>query len=89
LRDAINAANAGADATGVTATIVSISATEQVLILSADATGTDAGISAADSSGTVLQSLGLLDGSGALKNELQAAQNAELLVDGLSTVIER
>jgi flagellar hook-associated protein 2 len=89
LRDAINAANAGADATGVTASIVSISATEHVLILTADATGTDAAISVADSSGTVLQSLGVLDGGGAFKNELQAAQNAEVLVDGLSTVIER
>ena len=89
LRDAINAANAGANATGVTASIVSISATEQVLILTADATGTAATISAAEGSGAVLQSLGVLDGGGALKNELQAARNAELLVDGLSTVIER
>ena len=52
-------------------------------------TGTDATISAADAGGAVLQSLGVLDGSGAAKNELQAAQNAELLVDGLGTVIER
>ena len=77
LRDAINAANAGTNATGVSASIVSISATEQVLILTANATGTDATISAADASGTVLQSLGVLDGDGAFKNELQAAQNAE------------
>ena len=41
LRDRINAANAGADATGTTASIVSISASEHVLILTADATGTD------------------------------------------------
>jgi flagellar hook-associated protein 2 len=89
LRDAINAANAGADATRVTASIVSISASEQVLILTADDTGTGATISAADTSGAVLQSLGVLDGGGAAKNELQVAQNAELLVDGLGTVIER
>jgi flagellar hook-associated protein 2 len=68
LRDAINAANTGADATGVTASIVSISATEQVLILTADATGTDATISVADAGGAVLQSLGVLDGGGVLKN---------------------
>ena len=37
----------------------------------------------------MLQSLGVLDGGGAIKNELRAAQNAELLVDGLSTIIER
>ena len=89
LRDAINAANAGDDATGVTASIVSISAAEHVLILTADDTGTAATISAADAGGAVLQSLGLLDGGGAFKNELQAGQNAELLVDGLGTVIER
>jgi flagellar hook-associated protein 2 len=89
LRDAINAANAGAAATGVTASIVSISASEHVLILSADEAGTDATISAADARGAVLQSLGVLDGGGAARNELQAAQNAELVVDGLGTVIER
>jgi flagellar hook-associated protein 2 len=89
LRDAINAANTGADATGVTATIVSISATEQVLILTADDTGTDATINAGDAGGAVLQNLGVVDGGGAIKNELQAAQNAELLVDGVTTVIER
>lgn len=88
LRDAINAANTGDGATGVTASIVSISASEHVLILTADASGTDATTSAADTSGTVLQSLGVLD-AGAFKNELQAAQNAELLVDGLGTLIER
>jgi flagellar hook-associated protein 2 len=89
VRDAINAANAGANATGVSASIVSISASEQVLILTADDSGTDATISAADAGGAVLQSLGVLDGGGAPKNELQAARNAKLLVDGLGTVIER
>jgi flagellar hook-associated protein 2 len=89
LRDAINAANTGDEATGVSASIVSISAAEHVLILTADDTGTDATISAADTSGSVLQSLGVLDGGGAFGHELQAAQNAELLVDGLATVIER
>ncbi|HLT02212.1 MAG TPA: flagellar filament capping protein FliD [Geminicoccaceae bacterium] len=89
LRVAINAANTGDEATGVTASIVSISTTEQVLILTADKTGTDATISAVDASGSVLQSLGVLDGGGAFANELQAAQNAELLVDGLGTPIER
>ncbi len=89
LRDRINAANAGDDATGVTASVVSISASEQVLILTADATGTDATISVADSSGSVLQDLGLIDGGGAFQNELQEPLNAELLVDGLGTTIER
>jgi flagellar hook-associated protein 2 len=89
LRDRINAANAGADATGVTASIVSISDSEQVLILTADETGTDATISAADTTGSVLQDLGLTDGLGGFQNQLQEPLNAELLVDGLATVIER
>ena len=89
LRDRINAANAGASPTGVTASIVSISATEQVLILTADKTGTDAAITAADTSGSVLQDLGVIDGTGAFQSELQPAQNARILVDGLGTTLER
>ena len=88
IRDRINAVNSGADASGVSASIVSISATEHVLILTAAETGTDAAISAADTSGNVLESLGVLAG-GSFKNELQAAQNAELEVDGLASTIER
>ena len=89
LRDRINAANNGASATGVTASVVSISATESVLILTADETGTNAAIAATDTSGNILQSLGVLDTGGAFQNELQAAQNAELQVDGLATTLER
>ena len=77
------------DATGVTASIVSISASEQVLILTADETGTDAQIGVADTAGSVLQDLGLIDGGGGFQNELQEARNAQLLVDGLATIIER
>ncbi len=94
LRDKINAANTGATATGVTASFVSISASEHVLTLTADKTGTDATITAADSSGTVLESLGIVDNFGAINNELQAASNAQISVDGLDqiggvSVIER
>lgn len=39
LRDSINAANAGTNATGVTASIVSVSSSEHVLVLTADETG--------------------------------------------------
>jgi len=89
LRDRINAANSGDGATGVTASIVSISASEQVLMLTADETGTDAAIVASDTAGGVLQSLGVLDGGGAFSDELQAAQNAQIKVDGLAATIER
>jgi flagellar hook-associated protein 2 len=89
LRDRINAADAGDDPTGVRASIVSISATEQVLILTADKTGTEGAITAADTSGSVLQDLGVVDGTGAFQAELQQAQNARIKVDGLGTIVER
>jgi len=88
LRDRINAADAGGTATGVTASIVSISDIEQVLVLTADETGTDAAIIAADTSGNVLKNLDIAKG-GKFQNELQAAQNAQFQVDGLGTTIER
>ena len=89
VRDRINAANRGESATGVTASVVSLSADQQVLILTADETGTDAAMSFADSVGTVLQSLGVIDGAAAIRHELQTARNAEFKVDGLGTTVER
>ena len=87
LRDKINAANGGDNATGVTASVVSISSTEQVLTLTADKTGTDAAITVADSGAdTVLQTLGIVDNGGAISNELQAASNAMIKVDGLDQI---
>lgn len=89
IRDRINAANQGESATGVTASIVSLDDTNHTLILSADDTGTDATMTLADTSGSVLESLGVLDGAGAVQNELQAAANARFTVDGLATTIVR
>ncbi len=86
LRDKINAANTGDNATGVTASLISISSSEQVLTLTADETGTDAAITVADNSGTVLEALGLIDNLGAINNELQAANNAQISVDGLDQI---
>ena len=87
LRDKINTANSGDSATGVTASIVSISSTEQVLTLTADKTGTDAAITVAESGGgNVLTTLGIVDNGGAINNELQAANNALIKVDGLDQV---
>ncbi len=60
-----------------------------MLILTADKTGTDAAITAGDTSGSVLQGLGVIDGAGAFQSELQPAQNALIQVDGLATTIER
>ncbi len=86
LRDKINAANTGENATGVTANFVSISDTQHVFTLTADETGSDAAITVADTSGTVLETLGILDNGGAINNELQPANNAEIVVDGLDAI---
>ena len=86
LRDKINAANTGDTATGVTASIVSISDNEHVLSLTADETGAGSAITAADSSGTVFETLGVVDNFGAIVNELQPANNAQISVDGLDQI---
>ena len=86
LRDKINAANTGDTATGVTASIVSISDNEHVLSLTADETGAASAITAADSSGTVFETLGVVDNFGAIVNELQPANNAQISVDGLDQI---
>jgi flagellar hook-associated protein 2 len=60
IRDRINAANTGTTPTKVTASILSVSPTDQRLVLTSDATGTAGAFTAADvDGGTVLQSLGL------------------------------
>lgn len=76
IRDRINNANVGA-----TATIASVSSTQNLLVLTNDATGETMRL--ADLNGTALQTLGLLDGSAAIKNELQAAQKAQFYADGI------
>jgi flagellar hook-associated protein 2 len=89
LRDKINALNSGSAATGVSASIVALAADRNVLVLTADRTGTATAISLADSTGSVLENLGVLDESGAPAHQLQAAGNARIKVDGLATEISR
>lgn len=83
LRDAINALNSGASPSGVSATILGISPTEQRLVLTSSATGS-AGIALADTTGTVLQSLGLVDALGTIEPGavLQAGTDAIFRLDG-------
>ena len=81
LRDRINAANAGANPTGVTASIVTVSATEHYLVLNKDTAGSAIAIS--DITNSPLQTVGILDGIGNLKNELQTPQMAQIHADGL------
>ena len=61
----INNANSGTDATGVTATVLAVSSTDNRLILTSDNTGKDAfGILDASADGTdILKNLGLIDSS--------------------------
>ncbi|MEQ8388351.1 MAG: flagellar filament capping protein FliD [Alphaproteobacteria bacterium] len=83
LRDRINNANSGDNATGVTASIVSASETQHVLVLTADETGTDITLSDDNTTG-VLSDLGISsDGGSTFLNELQQSQLAQLHADGL------
>jgi len=79
LRDAINNQTS---TSGVTASIVQVSDSSYQLIMTASSTGQD--ISLTDGGDGVLSSLGLTDSSGAIKNELVAAQDAIIEVDGVT-----
>jgi len=81
LQDIANAINSAtyADGNGVIASIV-----DRQLVLTAAQTGAAHTIAASDSSGTVLQTLGLLDGAGAFKHVLQSARDATFTVNGLT-----
>lgn len=81
LRDRINAANTGSNATGVSASIVSVSSTQHYLVLSKGTAGED--ISISNTTGTPLVTAGILTGGGMPANVLQAAQTAQLYADGL------
>jgi flagellar hook-associated protein 2 len=85
LRDRINAANTGASATGVTASIVSAGTNQNYLVLTSDATGET--ITLDNEVGGVLGELGISsDGGTTLLNELQAPRSALLYADGLLDV---
>lgn len=82
LRDRINAANSGANATGVTASIVTAGTNQNYLVLTADQTGE--AITLGNETGGVLAALGIsADGGATLLNELQAPRTALLYADGL------
>lgn len=65
------------DGKEVIATIV-----DNYLVLEAASTGTDNQITASDTSGNVLSSLGIING-GSFKNTLQSAENASFTVNGI------
>ncbi|MFN4090276.1 MAG: flagellar filament capping protein FliD [Alphaproteobacteria bacterium] len=83
LVDRVNNANRGPTATGVTASIVRVSATESYMALTVDKAGRSLGtdVAVADPDG-VLAQLGFLDG-GDFANEFQAARKARFYADGI------
>jgi flagellar hook-associated protein 2 len=82
LRDRINkATKLDKSPIGVSASIVSVGANENFLLLTKNDTGQPMTI--ADTTGTPLQTLGILTAGGSLKNELQAAQQAQFYADGI------
>jgi flagellar hook-associated protein 2 len=83
LRDRINNADTGTSPTGVTASIVSISPTQNILVLTADKTDTPITLTDPNNTG-VLAQLGISSNGGStLSNPLQSAQPAEFTADGL------
>lgn len=78
VKDAINEQTA---TTGVAASIIQVSQGGYKLILTSSDTGEE--ISLTDGGDGVAQSLGLLDASGNIAEELTAAQNAVISVDGV------
>lgn len=81
LRDRINAANTGSSPSGVSASIVSVSATQNYLVLTKDTAGSTIAIS--ETTNTPLATSGFLTGGGAVKNLLQSPRTAQLYADGL------
>ncbi|MBK1671520.1 hypothetical protein CKO28_26330 [Rhodovibrio sodomensis] len=86
VRDKINAANSGNNATGVNAQVVSISDSEAILTLTAETPGETIGLE--ETGGSPLRDLGIIvdDGSGTgdFKNELRQAESSIFRINGLS-----
>lgn len=82
VRDRINAANAGANGTGVRASIVSVDENEHILVLTAEETGTN--ITLDNETGGLLSELGISsDGGATLLNELQSPRTSQFYANGL------
>jgi len=79
LRDRINALNTGVTPAGVTASILTVGPADQRLILTSTTSGA-AGIALADTTGTVLGTLGLLNPG----SVLTAGSDAQFSIDGVS-----
>jgi flagellar hook-associated protein 2 len=83
IRDRINNANTGTNATGVSANIVQVSSTQFILVLTNTTTGQ--ALTLGSETGGILNSLGIsADGGTTFNNELQKAQSARFMVDGIT-----
>ncbi|HXE56692.1 MAG TPA: flagellar filament capping protein FliD [Gemmatimonadales bacterium] len=84
LRDKLNAANTGAAASKVSASILSVGPGDHRLVLTSDATGA-AGMTLVDGGGAPLQALELVDGAGVIRSEavLVAGADAAFEIDGV------
>jgi len=85
LDDIVDAINAESTTTGVTASVIQVSDDEYMMVLTGSETA--ATIDLADSSGTVLEDLGMVDENGDKADVLQEAQTAQIEIDGVT--IER
>lgn len=82
LAEIAEAVNADSDTSGVRATVLKVSSESYRLVLSSVDTGRT--IDAADTSGGVLASLGVIDDEGAFTDALQAGQDAIVSLDGVT-----
>ena len=84
VRDKINALNTGSSATGVSASVLNVSSTDSRLVLTSSKTGA-AGATLADTTGTVLQSLGFLDNTETKQSAaiLAAGSDASFSIDNI------
>jgi flagellar hook-associated protein 2 len=83
LDEIVEAINAQSDTTGVQASVIQVSSSQYQMILSATEAGKS--ISASMVSGDdVLAELGILDDEGSFVDELQAAQDAVIELDGIT-----
>lgn len=81
IRDSINSAKDGeGNDLDVTASII-----DNTLVIKRDETGSTE-MTFSDISGNVLETIGVIDGTGVIQNELQAAKDALFYVDGLEII---
>lgn len=82
LAEIAEAINGASKTSGVQATVLKVSSTAYQLVLSSTSTGQV--ITASDTSGSVLNSLGIVDQDGAFANVLQESQDAIISLDGVT-----